>query len=85
MVYFSNHSESESLEKQCSDCLLPNDAPCPILLVQMTQNYEQCKNDKLREAMNTLIDEDGICQMKPLLEKYKDSNHWKDPNQQDLF
>lgn len=75
MVYFSNGTEGEYLDNQCAECLLPGDAPCPILLMQLNHNYEQFddegKKNKVSEVMNTLINEKGDCQMKPLLDKFK--------------
>ena len=73
MAYFSNGTEGMILDDQCSECLHADpDAGCPISLLQMNFNYEQNKagNKKLREAMNYLINDDGVCQMKPLIDKY---------------
>jgi len=81
MAYFSNSSEGMILDEQCMECYLPDDAPCPILLVQGLYNYDQMKagNKKLREAMNILINDKGGCQMKPILDQHL---HPKiDPNQ----
>lgn len=57
------------LEEQCCKCHLGN-TYCPVLAVQLEYNYEQCNkgNEKLAEAMNLLINEDGICAMKMALE-----------------
>jgi len=69
MAYFPNGTSGEVLDKQCGECILPDDAPCPILWVQMTYNYSQLDdgNELLKEAMNCLVDEEGACKMKPLL------------------
>lgn len=84
MAYFPNSTSGEILDNQCGECPIPHDAPCPILFVQMTYNYEQIDKDGKRnilsDAMNLLINEDGQCQMKPLL-KCK----FVDKNQIDLF
>lgn len=40
---------------------------CPVMMVQLAHNYDQCDNPKLKEAMNYLVDEKGICQLRPLL------------------
>ena len=71
MAYFSNGSEGSVLDKQCNDCRVADDAPCPILLVQLLYNYKQLDegNEKLREAINLLIDDGGTCQMKPLIDE----------------
>ena len=41
----------------------PIPRPCPVALVQFMYNYDQVRpgNEKLREAMNLLIDEKGVC------------------------
>lgn len=38
-----------------------------MAIVQIVHNYDQCDNPKLKDAMNLLVDEDGECQLKPLL------------------
>lgn len=60
------------LDMQCLDCPIGRhgDAPCPILWMQLEYNYKQVNNPLAREIMNTLIDEKGNCQMKPVVEKY---------------
>ena len=64
MAYFSNGTEGEVLDEQCSECRLPG--ACPVLWVQTEYNYTQLnkKNKDLRKAMNCLIDKKGNCQMK---------------------
>ena len=71
MAYFPNSTAGEVLDIQCGDCKLPNDAPCPILLVQANYNYDQLKdgNERLREAMSCLINDEGKCLMKPLIDE----------------
>jgi hypothetical protein len=68
MAYFSNGSEGEYLENQCADCPL-NDKHCPVFRVQMRYNYDQVSpgQEKLRAAMNLLINEKGDCQVRPLV------------------
>ncbi len=60
MAYFANGSEGEILEEQCARCPY-GERPCPIIHVQMMYNYDQVKpgNEKLREAMDRLVDERG--------------------------
>lgn len=70
MAYFSNGSEGEKLDEQCSQCPLGEGA-CPVFLVQMLHNYDQCGNEKLKAAMNLLINEEGLCQMRQLLMEKK--------------
>jgi hypothetical protein len=74
MAYFSNGSEGEVLDEQCADCPIGRhpDAPCPVLLVQSLYNYDQCEEgqEKLREVLNLLINEKGICHMREVLLKF---------------
>ena len=83
MAYFSNGSEGEVLDEQCADCPLgygwkyprqgqlfvPQEEPrpCPTALVQIDHNYDQVKNEKLREAMDKLIATNGECLTRKLL------------------
>jgi len=71
MAYFSNGSEGEVLDDQCSDCIIPDDAPCPILLAQTHWNYDQCSNEKLQKCLEMLVDKNGQCKMKKVLDKMK--------------
>lgn len=83
MAYFSNSTEGMILEEQCAECPVANDAPCPILWVQITYNYEQIQNGertKMSELMDCLVNEKGECQMKPIIE-----TGLVDKRQQDLF
>ena len=70
MAYFSNGSEGMILEEQCARCPL-GEKPCPITLVQLLYNYKQVGIPTLRDAMNHLINEQGQCQMLPLLTESK--------------
>jgi hypothetical protein len=47
--------------------------PCPTAFVQFNFNYDQCRpgNDKLRDAMRVLIDDNGECQTRKLLLKIR--------------
>jgi hypothetical protein len=73
MAYFSNGTEGIVLDNQCAVCPVGThpDLPCPVLLVQLAYNYEQLGKgqDKLREAITYLVDEQGTCLMKKALEK----------------
>ena len=71
MAYFANSTEGFVLDNQCGECMLPDDAPCPILLAQTHWNYDQCNNPQLEKCLNMLVDKDGICQMKRVLDKMK--------------
>lgn len=71
MAYFSNGSEGEYLENQCATCPL-GDKLCPVRHVQLMHNYDQCTNPQLKSAMEILIDEDGDCQLRPLLKGTSD-------------
>lgn len=83
MAYFSNGCEGEILDKQCAECPVADDAPCPILYVQMTYNYEQIVNGErsmVSDVMDCLIGDDGQCKMKPIIE-----NNLINKKQESLF
>jgi hypothetical protein len=63
MAYFSNGSAGEIFDNQCDECPL-GQGPCPIASVQLMYNYDQLSDgqEKLREAMTILVDDEGICQ-----------------------
>ena len=65
MAYFPNGSSGEVLDMQCADCPL-GDGPCPVALVQMTFNYDQCDDSeaKLRQAMTYLVNDEGTCEVR---------------------
>jgi len=71
MAYFSNGTEGMILDAQCIDCIHadPN-ACCPIASIHWTYNYTQCDEGQanLKDAMNTLVSEDGTCNMKRLID-----------------
>lgn len=88
MAFFSKGSDSDVLEKQCVTCIHEDPGTgCPIFYIQFTYNYDQVDNDDLKEAMNSLINEEGLCQMKPLIEKYYKKRPLPLPDQlqMDLF
>jgi len=80
MAYFSNGTEGMVFDEQCSKCKY-GDKPCPIAFAQMNYNYESANNDVATKILNTLVKDDGTCEM------------WKtfktdfaiDPNQLNLF
>lgn len=69
MAYFSNGTEGEILDDQCMKCPFGNQA-CPVYEVQTFYNYKQMNsgNKDLKDAMEMLINEPGICRMRVLLE-----------------
>lgn len=67
MAYFSNGTEGDHFEMQCAECPI-GEKNCPIALVQLIYNYEQCDNSKLKGAMDLLVNESGDCQLKPILD-----------------
>ena len=71
MAYFANGTCGEVLDMQCIECHIPDDAPCPVLIVQGLYNYDQLKkgNELLQKAMNKLVDEKGNCLMKIEIDK----------------
>lgn len=62
MAYFSNSSEGEVFDLQCSQCKYGNDA-CPIAAVQMAYNYEAVNNEVATKILNALVKNDGTCMM----------------------
>ena len=70
MAYFPNGTSGMVLDEQCAECVLGMVA-CPIFAVQMLHNYDQNDNEKLRDAMNLLINEAGVCQMRAELVKVR--------------
>jgi hypothetical protein len=83
MAYFPNGSSGDVLDAQCADCPLgygwndPNQKrlfdpekqarPCPVALVQLMYNYDQVGIEKFEDAMNCLINKDGICRIREQL------------------
>ena len=64
MAYFSNSSEGDILDQQCSKCKY-GQKPCPIAFAQMEYNYDQVK-DKTETAskiLNTLVSDKTGCLM----------------------
>ncbi len=73
MAYFPNGSSGEVLDRQCADCPL-GDGPCPVMLVQQVYNYDQLDEgqEKLREAMTILVDDEGTCHVRKQLAESND-------------
>lgn len=80
MAYFPNGSAGMILDDQCDDCFHASIfTGCPICLAQMEFNYDQCSDgqEKLKDCLNMLVGEDGICKMRKLLVKtIHDYNKW---------
>jgi hypothetical protein len=76
MAYFSNGAEGIVLDNQCAVCPVGRqpDLPCPVFLVQLAYNYQQVDEgqDKLRDCLTCLVDEQGTCLMKKAIEKTLD-------------
>ena len=62
MAYFPNASSADVLERQCEEC--PVGDQCPIAAVHFLFNYDQLDQEKLREAMRILVDDEGTCQLR---------------------
>jgi len=75
MAYFPNGTAGEIFDEQCSNCLhgISDDIMCPVCYVQTTYNYDQTRpmEKKLRECLNSLVNEKGICMMKTAMEECK--------------
>ena len=86
MAYFSNSTDGEVFNQECTDCILWN-KPCPIAIVQSLYNYDACNIPVARAILNDLVKQDKDykyigCKMKPLLDLLKER---ADPNQLKLF
>jgi hypothetical protein len=62
MAYFSNSSDGSVFDAQCSECKY-GQQPCPIALVQVTFNYDACNNKTAGAILNSLVKDDGTCEM----------------------
>lgn len=65
MAYFSNGTEGAILDAQCASCVVQHD--CPIELAHLEYNYEQVGNDLARAILELLVNKEGLCQMRPLI------------------
>jgi len=79
MAYFSNGTEGEALDNECSDCILGDlrVGVCPVFYAQIEYNYEACNNPLARKILNRLVKQNEDyeyigCQLKSLLPKLKD-------------
>ena len=72
MAYFSNSSEGEIFDDECSDCPLGG-MDCPIAFVQYAYNYVACNNEVATDILNGLVKQDNGkylgCQMKQIIEQ----------------
>lgn len=85
-AYFSNSSDGEVFDQECSDCILWN-KPCPVSIVQNSYNYDACNIPVARAILNDLVKQDENykyigCQMKPILDLLRQK---ADPKQLKLF
>ncbi len=80
MAYFSNGSEGEVFDEQCSRCKY-GDKPCPIALVQTLYNYDACNNKVATNILDSLVKDDGTCTMFEMCKQ----DFFIDKNQMDLF
>jgi len=63
VAYFSNGTEGMIFDEECSNCIF-GEKPCPIALIQFTYNYDQCRNEKVKEILDMLVNQKGECSMK---------------------
>ncbi len=88
MAYFPDGSSRIVFDEQCETCIHEDPGTgCPIAYIQLNHNYDQIGNDNLEAVMDALVDENSVCQMKPLIEKYyrKRPLPLPDQLQMDLF
>ena len=77
MAYFPNGTAGEILDNQCCDCLHEDEwAWCPVYAIQSLFNYDQVDKgqEKLRQAINMLVDEKGICKVRATFRADKSDN-----------
>lgn len=63
MAYFSNGTEGEVFDEECSKCIF-GDKPCPIALVQAEFNYSACNVPVARKILDALVKNSGECAMR---------------------
>lgn len=80
MAYFSNGTEGEVFDEQCSKCKYGQKA-CPIAFAQLSFNYDAANNKVATDILNMLIRNDGTCNM---WDEFK-TDFFKDPEQKELF
>ena len=68
MAYFSNSSDGAVFDEQCSKCKYGQDS-CPIANAQFLYNYDACNNKVATDILNTIVNENGICQMRDTFKK----------------
>jgi len=61
-AYFSNSTEGDCFEYQCSLCKYGQES-CPIFLAQFIYNYDACNNEVARKILDSLVSNDGTCSM----------------------
>jgi len=68
MAYFSNSSDGSKFDTQCFRCKY-GEMPCPIALVQINFNYDACDVPIAREILDTLVEDNGKCNMFEMAKK----------------
>jgi formate hydrogenlyase subunit 6/NADH:ubiquinone oxidoreductase subunit I len=68
MAYFSNSTEGEIFDDQCSKCKYGQES-CPIFAAQTLYNYDAVNNKVATEILNTIVNEKGICMMRETFKK----------------
>lgn len=59
MAYFSNGTEGEMYEAEyCNNCVhqKPDDGGCPVLLLHLLYNYDQCDKTDVGERTESVLD-----------------------------
>ena len=82
MAYFSNGSEGMVFDDQCQKCKYGK-SPCPIALVQMDYNYDQCRDTTgtATKILDILVSDKGVCAVWEMAK----TEFEIDPNQLELF
>ena len=60
MAFFSDGSEGTTMDILCPTCPIGDpEHVCPVAMIQLEHNYDQCDNPQLAEAMTTLVAQEG--------------------------
>lgn len=68
MAYFANGTEGVIFDAQCDKCKF-GQSQCPIETAQVLYNYDAANNKVATDILNTIVNKDGICQMRATFKK----------------
>ncbi len=68
MAYFTSDNDFLSAD-ECPRCILGEEA-CTIAMIQSLYNYDQHKNEKVKEILDMLVSQNGGCCMMQQFEEH---------------